>query len=56
MNVNELWDNLINGGYFTEEELELVTNINGYSLETLEDAIYARHGVRDWDQLQEEHA
>ena len=56
MNVNELWDNLINGGYFTEEELQLVTNIISYSTDALNDAIYARYGVRDWDQLQEEHA
>ena len=52
MNVNELWDNLINGEYFTEEELQLVNNMEGYSVETLEDAIYARYGLRDWDQLQ----
>lgn len=56
MNVNELWDNLINGEYFTEEELQLVTDINGYSVGSLNDAIYTRYGLRNWDQLQEEYA
>ena len=56
MNVNELWDNLIDGEYFTEEELQLVTSINGYTTDALNDAIYARYGVRGWDRLQEEYA
>ena len=54
MNEDELWGNLIDGEYFTEEELQLVTNINGYSVDSLNDAIYARYGLRNWDQLQDE--
>lgn len=49
--VNELWDELINGMYFTEEELRLVTCINGYSVEALNDCIYARYGYRSLEQL-----
>lgn len=51
--VNELWDLLVDEGYFTAEELQLLTNINGFSVETLNDAIYARYGYRDYDQMME---
>ena len=52
--VNELWDELLECDLFTEEELRLLTNINGYSLETLNDAIFARYGHRDLEQMMEE--
>jgi len=52
--VNRLYSNLIDGGYFTEDELQLVTSINGYSIETLNDCIYCRYGYRDYDQMVEE--
>ena len=52
--VNELWDELLECDLFTEEELRLLTNINGYSLETLNDAIFARYGYRDLEQMMEE--
>lgn len=51
LNVNELWDELVDSGLFTDEELRLLTNINGYSVETLNDAIFARYGYRDYDQM-----
>lgn len=51
--VNELYDVLVDDGYFTAEELQLLTNINGYSIETLNDAIYARYGYRDYEQMLE---
>ena len=38
---------LIEAGVATVGELALVTNINGYSLETLEAVLYARTGYRD---------
>jgi hypothetical protein len=49
--VNKIYTELIERGYFTEEELSLITCINGYSVETLNDCIYARYGYRDLDQL-----
>ena len=49
--VDEIYTQLVNGGYFTEEELNLVTNINGYNEQTLNDCIYARYGYRDLEQL-----
>lgn len=54
LNVNELWDQLLDLELFTYEELQLITNINGYSVETLNDAIFARYGYRDLEQMMEE--
>ena len=51
MNKNEMWDELINRGIATEEKLQLVTDINGYSEETLLDVLYARTGFRNFEQL-----
>ena len=51
LTANELWDLLVNLELFTEEELRLLTNINGFSIETLNSAIYARYGCRDMEQL-----
>ena len=52
--VNELWDQLLEHELFTYEELRLLTNINGYNIETLNDALYARYGYRDLEQMMEE--
>jgi len=47
---NELWENLVEYGFATEEELCLVTSINGSSDETLESVLYCRTGYRSWEQ------
>jgi len=44
MNIEKLWDLIVEYSVATEEELQLVTSINGYSLETLTDVIYVRTG------------
>lgn len=49
--VTKIFNYLIDYNYFTFEELQLLTNINGYSVETLNDAIYSRYGYRDFNQL-----
>jgi hypothetical protein len=51
LNVNELWDELIERELFTYDELKLLTNINGFSIETLNDALYSRYGYRDYEQM-----
>ena len=51
--IGRLWDNLIIYGIATENELQLITSINGYNLETLEDVLYCRTGYRSWDQYSE---
>lgn len=42
---------LIEFGIATGDEINLVSNINGYSLETMEDILYARTGLRDIEQF-----
>ena len=44
MDIAKLWDLIVEYSVATEEELQLVTSINGYSLETLTDVIYVRTG------------
>ena len=52
--IKTIWDCLLDYNIATEEELKLVTNINGYNIESLESVIYARTGYRNIEQLQEE--
>ena len=43
-NVEELYDKLLELELFTEEELNLIININGFSIDTLDACLYARYG------------
>ena len=49
--VEEVWDYLIDSELFTYEELQLITNMYGYTLEVLNLAIYSRYGYNDINQL-----
>ena len=49
LSVSEMWNILLN--YTSEEVLRVVTDINGYSEETMEDILYAVMGYRSFDQL-----
>lgn len=49
---DEMWDELLALGV-SEQTLQIVTNINGYSTETLCDVLYAHTGYRSFDQLEE---
>ena len=51
MDMDQAWQLLLDYNIATEEELQLVTNINGYKLESLESIIYARTGLNSIDQL-----
>lgn len=51
--IAEVWDYLIESMIATEEELKLITNINGYNEETLNSVIYARTGYRSIEQLRD---
>ncbi len=42
---------LIDYSIATEEEIDLVTKINGYNVETLNDILYVRTGYRSIDQI-----
>ena len=48
--VNKYYDFLIEQCIATEAELQLITSINGYSIDTLNDVLYARTGYRDYEQ------
>lgn len=49
--VNKLYNQLVDGGYFTDDELQLATHIGGYDIETLNDCIYFRYGYRSFEQM-----
>ena len=51
--LNTIWEEIVYFGIATEEELQLVTSINGYNEESLNDIIYARTGYRDIEQYKE---
>lgn len=46
-----VYNYLIDRKYFTEAELKLVCYLNGANMVTLNDAIYARYGCHDIEQL-----
>jgi len=52
--IETIWDYLIETTIATQEELELITAINGYTEESLNSVIYARTGYHDLEQLKEE--
>ena len=45
-----LWDNIVEYGIATEDELRLVTSINGSNIESLNSVLYSRTSYRDWEQ------
>lgn len=49
MDLSKLWDNIIEYGIATEEELQLITSINGYNETTLNDVVYVRTGYHTID-------
>ena len=50
MTPEEMWDCLVETVGVSEETLQVVTRINGYSEETMRDVLYATTGYRDFDQ------
>lgn len=46
---------LVSFGIATQEEVDLVCNINGYSLDTMEDILFARTGLRSIEQFCDEY-
>lgn len=47
---NAMWDALIDLGV-SEQTLQIITSINGYTTETMRDVLYAHTGYRDFTQL-----
>lgn len=54
MSKDEIWEELIARCIATEDEIRLVTDINGYTEEALMDILYARTGYRNFDQMENE--
>lgn len=55
MTISEMWDTIVEEyGIATWEELELVTAIDGYNEDTLNNVIYVRTGYRNIEQLLED--
>lgn len=51
--INDAWDRLMELGV-SEETLQCVTNINGWSIETMESILYATTGYRSFEQVEGE--
>lgn len=51
--LNKLWDLLVNYELASEETLQLITRLNGYSLETMERVLYALTGYHSYEQFME---
>ena len=54
MDKEQMWSYLEEVVGVSEETLQVVTNINGYSEETMCDILYAVTGYRSFDQFEEE--
>ena len=54
MDRYDIWDAIVEHGIATEEELELVTAINGYHDDALNDVIFVRTGYRNIEQFLED--
>lgn len=51
MDYDEAWNRLLENDIATQEELELVTAINGENVGTLTDILYVRTGSRDFNDI-----
>jgi hypothetical protein len=54
LDIDKLWNYLFDNQLASEETLKVVTSINGYNLDTLEDVLYATTGYRSLNQIEEE--
>lgn len=52
MNKNEMWERLLDMGV-SEQTLQIVTDIKGYSEETMLDILYAYTGYRNFEQMED---
>ncbi|MBT7928981.1 hypothetical protein HN682_03575 [Candidatus Peregrinibacteria bacterium] len=53
MNTLELWDYMVDREIATREELSLVTDIIGYSVESLLKVLYSKTGYNSIKQLED---
>lgn len=50
MTIAEMWEKLLGMGV-SEETLKVVTDINGYNEESMQDILYVKFGYHSFDQL-----
>lgn len=50
--VDNFWDYLIDNGIASEDTLRVITSINGYNIDTLNDVLYATTGYRSLEQIE----
>ena len=53
LTIEEAQDILINQFSVSEETIKVVTNINGYNMEQMENILYAVAGYNSFDQLED---
>jgi len=53
LTTNQIYDFILDNEIATEKEINLVTNINGYNEESLNNIIYARTAYHDVEQCVE---
>lgn len=53
LTIEEMWDTLLDLGV-SEQTLQIITAINGYSEETMCDVLFAHTGYRYFEQLENE--
>ena len=51
--MNELWNYITEYEIATENEICLITSINGTNLDTFESILYSRTGYRSLEQIQD---
>tara|TARA_R100000152_G_scaffold18399_1_gene10181 strand:+ start:3234 stop:3413 length:180 start_codon:yes stop_codon:yes gene_type:complete len=51
--TDEIYDFIIESSIATEDEVSLVTSINGYNEDSLNSILYSRTGYRDIEQLKD---
>lgn len=51
LTTEQIWDYILESGIATEDELVLITSIDGMSEDTLNDVLYARTGYRSVEQM-----
>lgn len=52
MTLSEMWYYLTENGIATENELQLITDINGYNEETMCDVLFARIGYHTFEDVE----
>lgn len=52
--LDNIWSELVEAGLFTDDELRLVTALNGYTEETLNNALFVRTGFTSYDEYKED--